>query len=570
MRKKKMFLTVCAISAMAFTATMGTGKGDMFHRIADFKDATVHAATVQTLVSTDGKWEFKTDGTITKYLGNEADVEIPYQVEADGVAYEIHELDLGFMKWKTPVEKITIHSNITNMVQISFLNIAQLREIQVDEDNTKYCSIDGVLYNKAKTVLLKLPPMNVNPVLDLPDTVTKFEMHATENNQNVKNLRIPAAFTGTMSYACFTDFAGLASVDVDKNNTVYASDNGVLYNKDMTYLKLYPSQKKDESYTIPDGVETIGQDAFINAVYLKNLSLDKDLNDIIVGAFSGCQITSFNNASTREEYWNMDPSIRKVIQDNLSYFEGLPFTTSIVEQEIDYAIDTYITKKGLISEYDKLYALYDYATQKVSYDHANMKGKENHCPASLFMRDKTVCEGYAYAMSMLLDRVGIRNELIVDGNVQFKVTHAWNVVQLNGVWLHIDACWDDDEENEHATKNYFLVTTKELEPTAHPSRYWICRSDFQNYYWCKGKHEFLQQQNTPDCNPVFGDLDRDGVLTNVDYNRMADEIRRFDEGITRGVSYYNVLADMNRDGVIDQQDDILLKQAVNEANQTIL
>lgn len=53
---------------------------------------------------------------------------------------------------------------------------------------------------------------------------------------------------------------------VDENNKYFSSDDyGVLYNKDKTEILQYPTGRSETSYTVPDGVETIGAAAFYDS-----------------------------------------------------------------------------------------------------------------------------------------------------------------------------------------------------------------------------------------------------------------------------------------------------------------
>lgn len=57
----------------------------------------------------------------------------------------------------------------------------------------------------------------------------------------------------------------------------------------------------------------------------------------------------------------------------------------------------------------------------------------------VFANRKAVCQGYALALKVLLDRAGI-DCVFVDSA---PLDHAWNLVRLNGDWYHIDTTWDD-------------------------------------------------------------------------------------------------------------------------------
>lgn len=59
---------------------------------------------------------------------------------------------------------------------------------------------------------------------------------------------------------------------------------------------------------------------------------------------------------------------------------------------------------------------------------------------SMVCMGETVCAGYAKTMQMLLNAVGIES-LTATSEV-----HAWNIIQLHGVWYEIDVTWDDGDE----------------------------------------------------------------------------------------------------------------------------
>lgn len=80
-----------------------------------------------------------------------------------------------------------------------------------------------------------------------------------------------------------------AEIVVHPKNQHYASCDGVLFSKDMKTLICYPCGKPDKTYRIPDGVETIEREAFLNAEHLTSVSYPESLQHIEAGAFTGCE-----------------------------------------------------------------------------------------------------------------------------------------------------------------------------------------------------------------------------------------------------------------------------------------
>ena len=92
-----------------------------------------------------------------------------------------------------------------------------------------------------------------------------------------------------------------------------------------------------------------------------------------------------------------------------------------------------------MSDSEKIKWAHDYLANKNSYDEEGTQtGKGDGFSAyGAIVKDKAVCQGYAEAMSLFLDRFNIPN-ILVSSN-----THVWNLVYVNGKWKHLDVTWDD-------------------------------------------------------------------------------------------------------------------------------
>lgn len=516
-----------------------------------FESNTVYAAA--TLTSDDGLWKFTEKGEIKSYLGNDTEITIPAQLTSNNVTYCITKIPWDGLSWNNAITKIDISSNITFIDNSPFAGMTSLKSIQVSSDNINYCDINGVLYDKAKTKLMRFPQMNPTGVLELPDTFIECNIDALESCKNVHILKIPVSYTGktsAMGDSLKVDsFPNLAAIEVLYGNTTFSSEEGVLYNYDKTALYWYPCKKSSTDFTIPYSVESIAFNAFKNAVNLQNINLTSNIKTLNY-CLSGCKLKSINNITTREEYINWDPSTKAVFQKNLDVFGVQPFLISLVEQEVQYAVDNYI--KDDMNDYQKIKALYNYAANKVEYVSDDTSDLKNHCISSIFLNDTTVCEGYALGMSLLLDKIGITN-CPVDGP-----NHVWLVVKINGVWLQLDPTWDD--EGDYAGTEYFLKTTAEYTKLRHPTYNGVNNAtmttgSFNDYSFGKDKSTYFE--NLPKCDAIIGDINSDGVLDQSDIDSMENEIQAYAQH-----GYYNVLADMNRDGQINTEDYNLLNSIV--------
>ena len=100
----------------------------------------------------------------------------------------------------------------------------------------------------------------------------------------ISSIRIPASVENIYSGA-FGTCKKLAEITVDESNLYFCSSNGVLYNKDMTKLIAYPSGALRKEFTIPDGVQTIGNQAFYGWKNLRKITLPSSIKNIELQAF---------------------------------------------------------------------------------------------------------------------------------------------------------------------------------------------------------------------------------------------------------------------------------------------
>jgi hypothetical protein len=81
----------------------------------------------------------------------------------------------------------------------------------------------------------------------------------------------------------------LTSITVDGRNSYYASNNGVLFDKQMKTLIRYPSKKSGSSYTIPSSVTAIGRGAFQYCDNLTSVTIPSSVTSIGDEAFDFCR-----------------------------------------------------------------------------------------------------------------------------------------------------------------------------------------------------------------------------------------------------------------------------------------
>ena len=123
----------------------------------------------------------------------------------------------------------------------------------------------------------------------IPDSVTNIGDYAFYDCNALTDIEIPAGVINIGNKA-FSDCDILNSINVNENNTIYTSINGVLFNKTKTTILSYP-KGSNNSYIIPDSVTSIGDYAFFDCRNLTNIKIPDSVTNIGECAFYNCHIS---------------------------------------------------------------------------------------------------------------------------------------------------------------------------------------------------------------------------------------------------------------------------------------
>ena len=149
-----------------------------------------------------------------------------------------------------------------------------LKRISVSPENPYYCSINGVMYSKDGSAIIKCPdgmegaysiPEGVKTIgeeafygcklltkITIPDTVVKIEKKAFQNCESLIDINIPASIT-------------------EIKESVFSYCTSL------------------EKITLPDKVEVIGDRAFCGSRNLKEVNIGNNLKTLGISAFSVCE-----------------------------------------------------------------------------------------------------------------------------------------------------------------------------------------------------------------------------------------------------------------------------------------
>jgi hypothetical protein len=122
----------------------------------------------------------------------------------------------------------------------------------------------------------------------IPNSVTNIGDFAFSLCSALCSVTIGRGVTNLTGFSfSFSDYSVLTNITVDSLNPAYSSLEGVLFTKGMIALIVFPAAKLS-AYTVPNGVTSIGKDAFYECSGLTGLILPSSLSNIGAGAFYGC------------------------------------------------------------------------------------------------------------------------------------------------------------------------------------------------------------------------------------------------------------------------------------------
>lgn len=180
---------------------------------------------------------------------------------------------------------IKIPASCSTIGFCAFRGCSSLKDILVDEYNTKYTSIDGVLYDKEIKTLVCCPSDKRH--IDIPPTVITIADYAFHGCSSMSSIKIPVSCTSVGACA-FEGCSSLEEILVDEGNTSYTSIDGVLYDKKLSILMRCPSKKNVSSVKVPLSTTMIYPGAFSGCPSLTSIDMPS-VTDIGDKAFYNCQ-----------------------------------------------------------------------------------------------------------------------------------------------------------------------------------------------------------------------------------------------------------------------------------------
>ena len=169
---------------------------------------------------------------------------------------------------------VSISNSVTTIGERTFNLCSKLTAINVEGGNPAYASIDGVLYDKDITSLIRYPGGKTAQRFEIPATVKTIEADAFSECRGLTSVTIPNSVTAIGSYA-FAVCENLRSITIPNSVTTIGSS-------------VFWICRGLTSVTIPNSVTTIGDQAFGGCRSLISVTIPNSVTTIGTRAFRNC------------------------------------------------------------------------------------------------------------------------------------------------------------------------------------------------------------------------------------------------------------------------------------------
>lgn len=167
-----------------------------------------------------------------------------------------------------------------------------------------------------------------------------------------------------------------------------------------------------------------------------------------------------------------------------------------MEQKIKEILDM-VYAENMKSDYEKCRWVHNYLVKNIRYNYDALTNPDNYTNSfginGVFIDKLAVCEGISKAFKILCDRLGV-DTLIAFGTayseqVGAEVSHAWNLVNLEGEYSHIDVTWDIgmSEPSKYIRFDYFCISDKYMKIDHNYQELPECKTDKFSYFYKRNR-----------------------------------------------------------------------------------
>lgn len=250
---------------------------------------------VQAAQADENGFVIDENGVLTDYKGHMKNIVVPEGVvkigeNAFGYSYGSYMTSIRLPESLITIEEkafcnnidldnhlkyIEIPSGVTEISPDAFIGCSELSYIDVSEDNKEFTSIQGVLFNKDKTELIKYPEGRNNEVYTIPNGVKVIKSCAFKNCNKLKQIKFSKSLQ-SIEYEAFNSCINLSDIKIPSNVTEIQEE-------------VFSNCKNLKNIELSENIEEISYELFSNCTSLETIEIPSKVTAIESSAFKMCK-----------------------------------------------------------------------------------------------------------------------------------------------------------------------------------------------------------------------------------------------------------------------------------------
>ena len=254
----------------------------------------------------------------TKNLASNVFIELDIS-DTTGITEIIDVFYSNFVRFDLP-------DSLISFTSFAFSNAENLSEISFPNGNDNFVVEDGILYDKDKTIIYRYIPTKEATSFTIPASVKRLSEGSFKLCSNLEEITIPSTLE-EIDRIVFLYTYKLKKFNV--TNEHYKAIDGILFSANEKELIQYPLSKTDTSYTVPDTVEVIAENAFSGSKFLKTLSIPASVSEVGGYAFYYSSIETLNYADPEDWHTQYGSYVSPQYLQNITYFKSPDSVTQL-------------------------------------------------------------------------------------------------------------------------------------------------------------------------------------------------------------------------------------------------
>jgi len=236
------------------------------------------------------------------------------------------------------LSELNIPASVEVIDDMPFVNCDYITRYKVDADNSNYCSVDGVLFSKDKSVLIAYPLAKVEEgwTYTIPETVTEVKGYAFSRANNLNCVNFGSNVKG-IGDECFFNCVNLTTVNFNEGlefigGGAFQHCHGIeIISLPSTITKIRPLAFYDTAYynnleNWESGMLYVGQCLLTGEYCISNEYWEAEETRFVEGAISIKEGTNLI-AGSAFSWFNWDPAITSVsFPSSLKYINEYAFS----------------------------------------------------------------------------------------------------------------------------------------------------------------------------------------------------------------------------------------------------